>query len=477
MDSSHKVHPVILSGGSGTRLWPLSRALYPKQLLPLAGQYSMLQETVLRVGSDDLFHVPTLIANAEHRFIIAEQLREIGAVARAIVLEPVGRNTAPAAAAAALMLAADDAEAILAVFPSDHLVRDRVTFEAAVELAAEAARTGSLVAFGVPPTAPETGYGYIRRGGPVEGAVGCFRIDSFVEKPDAARAQEFLDAGGYAWNSGMFVFSAAAYLEELERLQPDMLASCRKAVASASDDLDFLRLGEDAFAGCPAGSIDYAVMEHTERAAVVPVDFGWNDIGAWPALWEIGDKDADGNVVLGDAALEDVRNSYLRSADGRLIAAIGIEDLVVVTTEDAVLIVPMDRSAEVKPLVERLGKDGRQEAEIHRRVYRPWGYYQEIDHGERFHAKRIMVKPGAQLSLQKHGKRAEHWVVVRGMARVTRGDETFDLQPDQSAYIPIGEVHRLENPGNEPLHIIEIQTGDYLGEDDIERLEDDYGRK
>ncbi len=471
-----KIYPVVLSGGSGTRLWPLSRRHFPKQLLALSGDRTLLQRTILRVAAEDLFHMPLVLANAEHRFVVAEQIREIGAAVRSIVLEPVGRNTAPAVAVAALLLLERDADAIMAVLPSDHLVEDQLGFEAAIELAAEAARRGVLVAFGIPPTGPCTEYGYLRRGGPLEGTVGCFRIASFVEKPDEATARRFLAAGDYAWNSGMFVLAAATYIKELERLRPDILAASRAAVGAARRDLDFLRLDEAAFEDCPAQSIDRAVMERTDRGAVIPVDLGWRDLGSWSALWELGDKDPEGNVVHGDVVLADVSDSYVRGGDGRLVAAVGVEGLVIVATADAVLVTPKSRGAEIKNLVAHLEASGREEIAIHRRVYRPWGYYQEIDAGPRYRAKRIVVRPGAGLSLQRHARRAEHWIVVRGTARITRGERIFTLGADESTYIPLGEIHRLENPGTEPLHLIEVQTGDYLGEDDIERFDDRYGR-
>jgi mannose-1-phosphate guanylyltransferase/mannose-1-phosphate guanylyltransferase/mannose-6-phosphate isomerase len=473
-----RVVPVILSGGAGTRLWPMSRTLYPKQLLPLAGQDSMLVETVRRNGPAALFDKPILICNDEHRFIVAEQLRQAGLAARRIVLEPVGRNTAPAAAVAALIAAEEDPAALLLLAASDHVIADVDGFHRAVETGAKAAAEGALVTFGITPTRPETGYGYIRYAprGSAAGELAAHAVERFVEKPDRAAAERYLAEGGYVWNSGMFLFRADRFIAELERLQPAMLAACRAAIAAAKTDLDFLRLDRAAFAACPADSIDYAVMEKTDRAVVVPVDIGWNDIGSWSALWDIGTKDADGYVLIGDALIEDVRNSYIRSDDGQLVAAVGLEDLVLVVTADAVFAANRHRAQDVKRIVERLKQAGRSESEAHPTVYRPWGWYQSVDEGDRFQVKRIMVRPGARLSAQMHHHRAEHWVVVAGTAKVLCGEDETLLFENQSIYIPLGTKHRLENPGKVPLHLIEVQSGSYLGEDDIVRFQDDYGR-
>jgi mannose-1-phosphate guanylyltransferase / mannose-6-phosphate isomerase len=470
------IHPVILSGGSGERLWPLSRAHYPKQLLPLAGDRTMLQETALRVADPAHFAPPLVIASHEHRFIVAEQLQQIGVSPRRIILEPVGRNTAPAAAVAALTLCAEDPTAVMALLSSDHVVQNQAAFIAAMETAVAAAAQGALVTFGIHPRSPETGYGYIKRGEPLAGMNGAFSVEKFVEKPDLARAEAYVAAGDYDWNSGMFVFSAQSYLTELEKHRPEILAACRNALAGARKDLDFLRLEEPAFAACPAESIDYAVMENTAYAVVIPSDLGWSDVGAWGALWEISQKDADGNATVGDCLLQDVVGSYLRSEDGRLIAAIGLDGMVVVSTDDAILIAPRAQSAAVKDLVKRLKDSGRTEAIHHRRNFRPWGNFKDIDRGENFRAKLLEIKPGGKISLQKHQQRSEHWVVVQGTAKVTQGEEESLLHPNQSTYISKGMVHRLENPGPGPLRLIEVQIGDYLEEDDIIRIEDTYGR-
>lgn len=469
------IHPVILSGGSGTRLWPMSRTLYPKQLLSLLGQDSLLQQTVRRVADRQGFAAPLLVANEEHRFIIAEQLREIAAVPRALLLEPVGRNTAPAACIAALALTEAEPDPLMLVMPSDHTIGDLAAFADAVEGAATAARAGALVSFGITPQRAETGYGYIRSGSELDGAKGVFAVAEFVEKPGPEQAQAYVASGEHSWNSGMFLFPARVYLDELERLRPDMVAACRDALATAQRDSDFVRLGREAFAGCDSDSIDYAVMEHTRRAAVVPVSMGWSDVGSWDALWEMGDKDQHGNSIEGNVVAEDARNCYLRSEAG-LVAAIGIEDLVVVSTADAVMVAPRNRTQDVKKLVARLVKDRRDEADALPTVHRPWGTFTSLHNGHRVQVKHIMVKPGGKLSLQMHHHRAEHWVVVQGTARIRRGDEETMLSEDQSTYIPIGTAHRLENPGKIPLHLIEVQSGSYLGEDDIVRLEDSYGR-
>ncbi|MCA3263539.1 MAG: mannose-1-phosphate guanylyltransferase/mannose-6-phosphate isomerase [Telmatospirillum sp.] len=464
--------PVILSGGAGTRLWPLSRELYPKQLLPLAGEKSMIAETALRVAGAP-FGAPIIVCNEEHRFIIAEQLRAAGVAPRAILLEPIGRNTAAAAAAAAALLEPGETMMLL---PSDHVVRDTAAFAVAVATARNVVAQGRLVTFGIDPEQPETGYGYIKRGAALPQIDGAYAVQRFVEKPDLATAKAYLAEGGWAWNSGMFLFEAATFLAELARYEPLIAEHAAAAAKAASRDLDFVRLDKASFAQAPSKSIDYAVMERTDRSAVVPARLGWSDVGAWNALWELGPRDGDGNVLLGDVAVADTQNSYLRS-EHRLLTAVGVHDLVVVATRDVVMVADRDRAQDVKKIVDRLKAEGRSEVASHVVVHRPWGSYQTIDAGERFQVKRLTVKPGAKISLQKHAHRAEHWVVVSGVARVTRDAETLDLQENMSTYIPVGCVHRLENPGTELLHIIEVQSGGYLGEDDIVRFEDSYGRK
>lgn len=473
------VQPVLLSGGSGTRLWPLSREAYPKQFLALAADDTMLQATWRRVAPLSPA-APLVVANEEHRFLVAEQLRVIGAPAARIVLEPVGRNTAPAIAAAALVAMADGSDPLLLVLPSDHVVRDAEAFRAAVQAATPAAEAGALVTFGIVPQAPETGFGYIQAdAGPSKPGEGVRRVLRFVEKPDAATAQAYLDDGGYFWNSGMFLFRASRYLEELGRHRPDILVAARAACAHLDHDAlsqggEFLRLDRDAFAASPSESIDYAVMEKTDAAMVLPVDIGWNDVGSWSALWEVSEQDGDGNAHHGDVIAIDSRNSYAYAR--RLVALVGVDDLVVVETDDAVLVAAKDKVQEVKQVVARLKADQRSQAALHREVHRPWGSYDSVDAGDGFQVKRIKVKPGASLSLQSHERRAEHWIVVRGTARVTRNNDVFELFANQSTYIPIGAKHRLENPGTDMLELIEVQSGDYLGEDDIVRYEDVYGR-
>jgi mannose-1-phosphate guanylyltransferase/mannose-6-phosphate isomerase len=470
------IHPVILSGGSGTRLWPMSRSLYPKQLLALTGERSLLQETARRVAGDHGFAPPLIIANEEHRFIIAEQMREIGVTPAALILEPIGRNTAPAACIAALRLAAADPDAVMLVLPSDHSIGDLAAFRRATECAAGAAKAGHVVTFGITPERAETGYGYISKGRALAGIQGAFAVTAFVEKPDPKTAERYVASGDYFWNSGIFLFPAALYLAELERLRPEMLAACKKTLAAAKIDADFVRLDKAAFAATPSDSIDYAVMEHTDRAAIVPVTMAWSDLGSWDALWEMGAKDERGNALAGNVVAEATSNCYLRSEAG-LVAAIGIEDLVVVATDDAVMVAPRNRTQEVKQLVGRLLAERRDEADALPTVHRPWGTYRSLHAGNRVQVKHIMVRPGGKLSLQMHHHRAEHWVVVQGTAKIVRGNEEMILTEDQSTYIPLGTAHRLENPGKIPLHLIEVQSGSYLGEDDIVRFEDQYGRQ
>ncbi|MFT4255487.1 MAG: mannose-1-phosphate guanylyltransferase/mannose-6-phosphate isomerase [Pseudoxanthomonas sp.] len=464
-----KLQPVLLSGGSGTRLWPLSREAYPKQFLPLAGDDTMVQATWKRIASIAAA-APVVVANEEHRFLVAEQLRQIGAPTPTILLEPVGRNTAPAIAVAALQAIAGGEDPLLLVLPSDHVVRDEAGFRQAVQAASQAAENGALVTFGIVPDAPETGFGYMQ----AEVGEGIRKVLRFVEKPDAATAQSYLDAGGHYWNSGMFLFRASRYLEELRKFRADILDAAKSAFDAAKRDGDFVRLDKAAFSASPSDSIDYAVMERTDAAMVLPVDIGWSDVGSWSALWEVSPQDADGNACHGDVIAVDSRGSYAYAQ--RLVALVGVENLVVVETDDAVLVAAKDKVQEVKQVVAKLKGDQRTQAVLHRKVYRPWGAYDSIDMGERFQVKRITVKPGAALSLQMHHHRAEHWIVVSGTAKVTRGDETLLLSENQSTYIPLGTTHRLENPGKVPLELIEVQSGSYLGEDDIVRFEDVYGR-
>ena len=468
------LHPVILSGGSGSRLWPLSRQNQPKQFLTLVGERSLFQETLRRAAGLPDAQAPVTVCAEDHRFMVGEQLHEIGLQSGGILLEPVARNTAPAIAIAALHLAARDPDALMLVLPADHLIEDEAAFRAAVTRALALAEKGWLVTFGIEPDAPETGYGYIARGDALDDA--GYRVARFVEKPDLATAQAYVASGDYAWNSGMFLFSAQRFLEELATHAPAMLAAAKAAYGSAKLDLDFVRVDRDAFAASPNDSIDYAVMEKTDRAAVVPVSCGWSDIGSWSSLWAATSRDEDGNRHEGDVISIDTRNSLVRASERRMIATIGVDDLVVVDTPDATLISRKDRVQDVKLIVEQLKAAGRQEHLFHRKVYRPWGSYDSIDMGERFQVKRIVVKPGAALSLQKHHKRAEHWIVVSGVAEVTCDDRVFDLHENESTYIPLGSVLRLRNYGTEPVELIEVQSGSYLGEDDIVRLEDVYGR-
>src|ERR1700761_735158 len=473
--------PVILSGGAGTRLWPLSRELYPKQLLALTGERTMLQQTALRL-SGLAAAGPVVVCNEAHRFLVAEQLRQLKVDPGAGVLEPPGPNTAPAIALAALAAlkraAADtvDPDPTLLVLPADHVIRDVPAFQQAVRVAQTAAAEGKLVTFGIVPNTPEVGYGYIQMGAVAGQLAGIRQIARFVEKPPLERAKEFLKSGDYLWNSGMFMFRASRYLQELERFAPQIAKVCRSAFDNAQTDLDFVRVDAKTFEQCPSDSIDYAVMEKTSDAVVVPLDAGWSDVGSWAALHEASNADRHGNVSRGDVISEDSNGNYLY-AESRLVATVGLRDHVVVETKDAVLVAPKDRVQDVKKLVTRLKEAGRYEHSLHREVFRPWGSYDSIENGERFQVKRLKVKPGATLSLQMHHHRAEHWIVVSGTARITRGEEVFLLEENQSTYIPIGVRHRIENPGMIPLHIIEVQSGSYLGEDDIVRFDDRYGRQ
>jgi mannose-1-phosphate guanylyltransferase/mannose-6-phosphate isomerase len=478
------ITPVVLSGGAGTRLWPLSREQFPKQLLPLTGGgETMLQATVARTAGLPGVGAPVVVCNEAHRFMVAEQLRQAGVEGTRIVLEPIGRNTAPAIAlaahaalgAAAASVDAADSDPLLLVLPADHVVRDVAAFQAAVRAALPAAAAGRLVTFGVVPDAPETGYGYIRRAAVVGAAGAVYPIDRFVEKPDLATAQGFLASGEYYWNSGMFLFGARRYLRELETQAPDIAAAVIAAFGAAKGDLDFLRIDAEAFAACRSDSIDYAVMEKTRDAVVVPLAVGWSDVGSWSSLHAAIESDADGNVLRGDVIAEDTRDSFVFS-ESRLVATVGLDSHVVVETKDAVLVAPRDRVQDVKALVARIKAAGRSEHSLHREVFRPWGSYDSVESGERYQVKRLSVNPGASMSLQLHHHRAEHWIVVSGTARITRNDEVFLLEENESTFIPLGAKHRIENPGKIPLHIIEVQSGSYLGEDDIVRFEDRYGR-
>ena len=465
------IAPIILSGGSGTRLWPLSRKLYPKQFINLVNDTTLFQDTILRLPKD--IADPLIICNEEHRFLAAEQLRQINRKSNGIILEPIGKNTAPAITLAALKFINNGEDPLLLVLSADHLIQNINTFHQSIKTAGELAEKNKLVTFGIVPDKAETGYGYIKAD--IDSTADYYNIQSFTEKPSQEDAQKYLDSGNYLWNSGMFMFKASIYLQELEKFEPEILASCKKSCQTEYKDKDFIRLNKDEFYQCPEQSIDYAVMEHTKDGVVVPLDANWSDIGSWDALWDAKNKDSNGNVSKGDVILNGVKNTYTYSSN-RLVSAIGVSDLVIVDTQDALLIADKNHSQNIKDIVNQLKKENRSEAENHRKVLRPWGYYDSIDVDDGFQVKRILVNPGAKLSLQKHQHRAEHWVVVKGIATITRGDDVFVLKENQSTYIPKGEVHRLENTEEIDLEIIEIQTGDYLGEDDIIRLEDDYQR-
>ncbi len=469
------IHPVILSGGSGSRLWPLSREHYPKQLLALVGERTLLQETVSHLVGVKEAAEPIVVCNEEHRFLVAEQIRQLGGKPSAIILEPAGRNTAPALTLAALAVNRGGEDGVMLVMPSDHVIRDRAAFLSAVRQGAELASQGALVTFGIVPTSPQTGYGYIRQGEPLSDGK-AYRVAAFVEKPDLDTAQSYLADGRYYWNSGIFMMQAKTWLNELEEHRPDIAAACRAAYAQGKKDGEFYRPDAAVFSACPSDSIDYAVMEKTPHAVVIPLAAGWSDIGAWPALWEVCPQDAQGNVIRGDVSTHATQNALL-IAQHRFLAVVGIEDIIVVETADAVLVVHKDHAQHVKEIVAKLKAEQREEYKTHRKVHRPWGTYEGVDAGPRFQVKRICVHPGAALSLQMHHHRAEHWIVVKGTAKVTRGEEVFLLSENQSTYIPIGVQHRLENPGTLVLEMIEVQSGSYLGEDDIVRYADNYNRE
>ena len=471
-----KLVPVILSGGSGTRLWPLSRELHPKQFHSLVGEETLLQSTVTRLDGLEGLTAPIVICNEEHRFFVAEQLRQIGCAGHRIILEPEGRNTAPAVALAAIQAMADHGDCILVVMPADHAIRDIAALREAMQLAVDCASQGGMVTFGVTPTSPHTGYGYIRATGrPWREHEGTLAIEQFVEKPDRDKAEAFLREGNYYWNSGMFAFAAQKYLDELAEHRPEILQHCQAAMQSTTTDLDFIRVDAQAFCRCESDSIDYAVMEHTRAGVVIPLGSDWNDVGSWTALSEEFDKDERGNARVGDVIHEACNNCFFYSRD-RLIAAAGVDDLIVVETTDAVFVTRKGDDVNIRNIVATLKQQQREEAITHRKVMRPWGNYDALDIAERFKVKRITVEPGQKLSLQLHHHRAEHWIVVSGTAKVTRGNETFMLSENESTFIPVGERHRLENPGKIPLELIEVQSGGYLGEDDIVRFEDNYGR-
>jgi mannose-1-phosphate guanylyltransferase/mannose-6-phosphate isomerase len=471
------MYPIVLSGGSGTRLWPLSRAMYPKQFIRFSHTQpqSFLSSTLLRLPASAGFAEPVIIGNNDHRFLIEDETRRAGVTPRAVILEPVARNTAPAIAVAALFVARRDPGGVLVVMPSDHVIRDEAGFLAAVARAGSVARSGQLVLFGITPAGPHTGYGYIRRGEPLAGFPGTYGVAAFAEKPDAAKAERYLASGEYAWNSGIFVFRARDFLDELSRLEPDILKAARTALDLAKEDLGFLRLDAEAFAAAPAISVDYAVMERTGRAAVLPVDVGWSDVGSWSSLWELTPRDAQGNAVEGDALLEETRDCYVHS-ERALVSTIGVKDLVIVDTPDALLVADRARAQDVSGLVARLRRDKRREPEQHLRSYRPWGYFEQLSLGPRFQVKLLHVKPGGKLSMQMHHHRSEHWVVVHGTAKVTIGGQDKLVRENESVYITATQWHRLENPGRTPLEMIEVQIGSYLGEDDIVRSDDIYHR-
>lgn len=473
---NQKILPVILAGGSGTRLWPLSRELYPKQFLSLTGKNTMLQETIKRIQNLDGLDKPLVICNEKHRFLAVDQLREISCASN-IILESVGRDTAPAVAVAALTAIEDGNDPFLLVLPADHVIQEPHQFRKAVIAGVEHAAQGHLITFGIIPDKAETGYGYIKRGKQLTGDGNCqvFQVSNFVEKPDLKTAESYIASGKYDWNSGMFMFRASTFLEELDKFAPAMLSAVKLAYENRSVDLEFIRINAKAFASCPSNSIDYAVMEKTSEAVVIPLDCGWSDVGSWSAMLKIGQSNDGENALDGNVMVQDVSNCLIKSSH-RLVAAVGVEDHVIVETADAVLVAHKEKAQDVKQIVESLRQTGQDEAVLHRRVFRPWGYYENIDISERFQVKRIVVKPGATLSHQMHYHRAEHWIVVKGTAKVTNGSESILLSENQSTYIPLGEKHRLENPGSIPLHLIEVQSGSYLGEDDIIRFEDLYGR-
>ncbi|MDC1111529.1 mannose-1-phosphate guanylyltransferase/mannose-6-phosphate isomerase [Alphaproteobacteria bacterium] len=468
-----QITPVILSGGSGSRLWPLSRKEHPKQYLPLAGDNTMLQETILRLNGLDNLTDPIIVCNADHRFLVLEQCQKIGVKNPIILLEPVGRNTAPAIAAAALQSLKTSEDTVLLVLSADHVIQDVEAFHQAINIASSQAQKGKLATFGIVPTDANTGYGYIKSS--KDNSNGAHKVEEFVEKPDLKTAKFYIEQGNYLWNSGMFMFQARVFIDELTRHSPNIATSVNNAVSNPLQDLDFIRLEKQAFESSPSDSIDYALMEKSDNVVVIPLDVGWSDVGSWSALYDIGVKDGSGNVLKGDVTAKDTTNTYIY-ASHHMIATVGVDNLVVIDTPDATFITSQDKAHEVKSVVEYLQKKGRDEAHSNRKVYRPWGWYDSIESGEYFQVKRLHVKPSAKLSLQMHHKRAEHWVVVSGTATVTNGDQTFNLKKGESTYIPIGVTHSLENATNEPLEIIEVQSGTYLGEDDIIRFEDIYGR-